>query len=76
MEAGLTTWQALAAATTEAGRFLGRSYGVRAGDEANLVVLEASPVADIRNTQRIAQVIHHGVIVDREGLLAARPADP
>lgn len=70
VDAGLSTWQALAAATTEAGRFLGRSYGVNKGDEANLVVLEASPVADIRNTQRIARVIHHGVIVDRDGLLA------
>ncbi len=76
VEAGLTPWQALAAATTEAGRFLGRPYGVNAGDEANLVVLEASPIADIRNTQRVAQVIHHGVIVDRQGLLAATPADP
>ncbi len=71
VEAGLTAWQALAAATTDAGRFLGRSYGVAAGDEANLVVLDASPIEDIRNTQRIVQVIHRGVIVDREGLLAS-----
>ena len=68
--AGLTPWQALAASTTEAGVFLGRSFGVRPGDEANLVVLDASPLDDIRNTQRIALVIHHGAIVDREGLLA------
>ncbi len=74
VEAGLTTWQALAAATTEAGRFLGRSYGVNTGDEANLVVLEASPVADIRNTQRIVRVIHHGVMVDRAGLLTESAA--
>ena len=67
--AGLSPWQALAASTTEAGAFLGRSFGVRPGDEANLVVLEASPLDDIRNTQRIALVIHHGKIVDRDGLL-------
>lgn len=66
--AGLTPWQALAASTTDAGAFLGHAYGVNPGDQANLVVLEASPIAEIRNTQRIALVIHHGEIVDREGL--------
>jgi imidazolonepropionase-like amidohydrolase len=68
--AGLTPWQALAASTTKAGEFLGRSWGVRPGDEANLVVLEASPIDDIRNTQRIAMVIQRGQVVDREQLLA------
>ena len=29
--AGLTAWQALAAATTDAAAFLGRSYGVKPG---------------------------------------------
>lgn len=69
VEAGLTPWQALAAATTKAGEFLGRSYGVNAGDEANLVVLDASPIDDIHHTQRILRVIHHGRVVDREALL-------
>lgn len=68
--AGLTPWQALAASTTKAGEFLGRSWGVRPGDEANLVVLDASPIDDIRNTQRIAMVIQRGQVVDREQLLA------
>ena len=69
VEAGLTPWQGLAASTTEAGDFLGRSFGLQEGDEANLVVLEASPLADIRNTQRIVMVIHHGRMVERELLL-------
>ncbi len=60
VQAGLSPWQALAAATVDAGEFLGRRYGVAAGDEANLVVLEASPIEDITNTERIAFVIHHG----------------
>lgn len=60
--------------TTEAGKFLGRSFGVGPGDEANLVVLAASPVEDVRNTQRIVWVVQRGVVVDREGLLeSARP---
>lgn len=72
--AGLSPWQALAAATTDAADFLGRSYGMKSGSEATLVVLEGSPIEDIRNTQRIAYVIHHGVVVDREGLRASRAA--
>jgi len=72
--AGLTPWQALAAATTDAAAFLGRSYGVKPGSEATLVVLEGSPIEDIRNTQRIVYVIHHGAVVDREGLRASRAA--
>jgi imidazolonepropionase-like amidohydrolase len=74
VEAGLSSWQALAAATTEAGAFLGRAYGVTPGSEANLVVLDASPIDDIRNTQRIAYVIHHGAIVDREAVLESELA--
>ena len=72
--AGLTQWQALAAATTDAAAFLGGSYGVKPGNEATLVVLEGSPIEDIRNTQRIAYVIHHGAVVDREGLRASKAA--
>lgn len=64
VEAGLTPWQALASSTTHAGDFLGHRFGVTAGSEANLVVLNASPIANIRNTQHIAMVIHHGRIVD------------
>jgi len=71
VEAGLSPWQALAATTTEAGKFLGRSFGVNPGDEANLVVLEASPIEDVHNTQRIAMVIRRGKVVDREALLAS-----
>ncbi len=67
VQAGLTPWQALAAATVNAGEFLGRRFGVAAGDEANLVVLEASPISEIGNTQRITHVIHHGVVLERGG---------
>ncbi|MDX1384660.1 MAG: amidohydrolase, partial [Thermoanaerobaculia bacterium] len=69
VEAGLTPWQALAAATTDAGAFLGRSWGLAVGDEGSVVLLEASPIADIRNTERIHAVVHHGVVIDREALL-------
>jgi imidazolonepropionase-like amidohydrolase len=72
--AGLSPWQVLAAATTDAGTFLGRHYGVTPGSEASLVVLDASPLDDIRNTQRIAYVIHRGAIVDRAKILTSEVA--
>jgi len=63
VEAGLSPWEALAASTTEAGDFLGRDFGVGEGDEASLVVLDASPIEDIHNTQRIRMVVHRGEVV-------------
>lgn len=74
VEAGLTPWQALATATTTPGGFLGESVGVQPGDRANLVVLNASPLEDIRHTQDIAMVIYHGQIVERSRLVAPSAA--
>jgi imidazolonepropionase-like amidohydrolase len=65
-EAGLSTWDALAASTTTAGKFLNRKFGVQPGDEANLLVLAASPLENIANTQAIELVIQRGrVVYDR-----------
>ncbi len=72
VEAGLSPWQALAATSTVPGEFWGKSFGVQPGDEANLVVLSASPIEDIRNTEKIEMVIHHGRVVDREKLIAVQ----
>ncbi len=68
VEAGLSAWDALAAGTTRAGEFMRRPWGVSPGDQASLIVLDASPLENIRNTQRIALVIHRGTFVDREAL--------
>jgi len=68
VDAGLTPWQALAAATTVPGRFFGRGFGMKVGDEGTVVVLDASPIADIRNTESIAMVIQRGRVVDRDAL--------
>ena len=64
VEAGLTPWQALASATITPGVLLGARYGMRSGALANLVVLSASPVDDIRNTQKIEMVFVRGKAVD------------
>ena len=74
VEAGLTPMEALVAATgTGAGRLppLGEAdFGtLMAGKSADLIVLNADPLADIRNTLRIDRVMLRGAWVDRDGLL-------
>ncbi|MDB5456727.1 MAG: amidohydrolase [Caulobacter sp.] len=58
VEAGFTPAQALATATGQAARFLGaKDLGeLQAGRWADLVVLEADPLADIKNTRKIVAV--------------------
>ncbi|MEM7199936.1 MAG: amidohydrolase family protein [Planctomycetota bacterium] len=68
VEAGLTPAQALGAATRDAAEFLGLldDLGtVEVGKVASLVLLEANPLDDIRNTTRIAAVLVEGRLFDR-----------
>jgi imidazolonepropionase-like amidohydrolase len=67
-QGGLDTWDALAAGTSRAAALLGLDLGFRAGADASFVVLGASPVADIANTQAIERVLFHGRWVDRAAL--------
>ncbi|WP_242361068.1 amidohydrolase family protein [Anaeromyxobacter sp. SG17] len=63
VQAGLTPAEALAACTGSASRVVSRFADLGAiepGKLADLVVLEASPLADIRNTSRIALVVKDG----------------
>ncbi|MEP6820354.1 MAG: amidohydrolase family protein [bacterium] len=63
VQAGLTPMQALQAATRNPAIFLGEqsSQGtIERGKIANLLLLEANPLEDIRNTQRINAVIING----------------
>ena len=72
--AGLTPAQAIHAGTGGAARILGadQTLGtIAAGKWADLVILDADPLADIRNTRRIWQVVHDGRVVDRPGILKA-----
>jgi imidazolonepropionase-like amidohydrolase len=64
---GLTPLQALRAATLEPARFLkmADSLGtVAPGKAADLVVLDANPLADIRNVGRIHAVVVRGRLID------------
>ena len=69
VKAGLSSWQALAAATTEASVLLGRPIGTEVGDSADLLVLRQSPVTDIRHTASIDFIIQQGKLVQRQNLL-------
>jgi imidazolonepropionase-like amidohydrolase len=78
---GLTPFEALQAATLEAANYLGMldSAGTIArGKLADLVLLDANPLSDIRNTRRIAAVVADGRYFDAEDRkrLVARPASP
>ena len=74
VEAGLTPMETLVAATaTGAGRVppVGEAdFGtLTAGMSADLIVLNADPLADIRNTLQINRVMLRGEWVDRDALL-------
>jgi hypothetical protein len=68
VESGLTPLEALRAATIEPARFLGAldSLGtVEPGKVANLVLLDANPLSDIRNSRTIRAVVVRGRLLDR-----------
>ena len=70
--AGLTPAQAIHAGTGGAARILGadKDLGtIEVGKWADLVILDADPLADIRNTRRIWKVMHYGHVVDRAAIL-------
>ena len=77
VSAGLTPYEALAAATREAARFLGEEgeWGrIAPGLRADLLLLEASPLDDIANTRRIAGTMLKGQWMPREELDRRRRA--
>ena len=81
VRAGLSPLDALRAATLNPARYLGAadSLGtVAPGRLADLVILDANPLADIRNTTRIHAVVANGRLIDaaeRARLLAHAAAE-
>ncbi len=75
--AGLTTAQALTAATANAARVMGRTDlgSVEPGKLADLLVLAASPLDDIGNARRIEWVVKDGVARRPDDVLAHTAAD-
>jgi imidazolonepropionase-like amidohydrolase len=68
VQAGLTPMQALRDATKLPAEFLGKlqTQGtIEEGKFADLLLLDANPLADIHNTQKIGAVILRGKLLDR-----------
>ena len=75
--AGLTPQQAIEAATINVARMLGRDEEqgtVEAGKLADLVILDADPLADINNIRYIHRVIKGGVVHDPMKMLSGEQA--
>lgn len=71
VRAGLTSAQALQSATIDPARFLGREKDLGSIEKekfADLVLLDADPLSDISNTQKINTVILNGRVLDRKAL--------
>jgi len=71
VELGMSPAQALGAATKNgaiAARILPESGTIEAGKRADLLVLDADPLADIHNIRKISVLIKDGRIVDRTTL--------
>jgi hypothetical protein len=71
VRAGLTPMEALQAATSKPAEFLGRSNEqgtIAPGQRADLVLLDANPLQDTHNTQKIHAVILQGKYLDRAAL--------
>src|SRR5277367_3050980 len=71
VKAGLTPMEALQTATLNPSKFLGRTHDsgtVETGKLADLVLLDASPLDDIRNTQKISAVVLGGRYFSRADL--------
>ena len=72
VESGLSAAQVLKSATINAARMTGQEKEtgtIEAGKLADLIILDADPIADIRNVRSIYRVIKGGVVKDQATLL-------
>jgi imidazolonepropionase-like amidohydrolase len=74
VKAGMTTMQAITAATFLSAKYLRilpKTGTLEPGKDADMLVLDADPAADIRNTRKISMVIKKGKIFRPADLLGA-----
>jgi imidazolonepropionase-like amidohydrolase len=71
VEAGFTPMEAIQAATLNPAKYLGREKElgtIESGKLADLVLLDANPLVDIRNSQKIRAVVVNGRYLSRADL--------
>lgn len=71
VQAGMTPMEALQASTINPAVYLGieNEYGtIETGKMADMVLLDANPLDDIRNTTSVRAVVVRGVLLDRDAL--------
>ena len=76
VDSGLTPAEAIRAATINGQRMLRQDKdlgSVEAGKIADLVILDADPLADIRNIRKVHSVIKNGIVFDPAEILAKGP---
>ena len=74
-EAGISPLEAITMGTLNAAKYLDREDDlgtIEPGKLADMVLLEADPLQDIRNTQHIVSVFKGGVEIDRDALQLPR----
>jgi adenine deaminase len=73
VEAGMKPPQAFVAATSRAAHFVGLPDrgALASGKRADMLVLDANPLDDIRSTRRIAKLYLAGAEVDRAAIKAS-----
>jgi imidazolonepropionase-like amidohydrolase len=72
VESGLTPFEALQTATTNAAEALGEGANlgsIEAGKLADLIVVHGDPLADIRNARKVRIVIKNGEVLNVDDLL-------
>lgn len=74
-DAGLTPLEVLQMTTLDGARFLGREAtmgSIDVGNDANLVLLDANPIANVQNLHRIAGVMRAGTYYSAPALAALK----
>ncbi len=77
-KSGMSNWQILKASTINGAKILDKQneFGsVSVGKKANLILLDANPIADLENLTKIDRVINKGKIFTPEEVLKDSPED-